>query len=72
MSASPVAALWRLHPYLRPYRFRLALLLLAAIAATGTEIVIPLIAKVVIDGAIAHQFLHKVKETLENWSEPLL
>ena len=25
----------------------------------------------VVDGAIAHQFLHKVKETLENWSEPL-
>jgi len=54
VSASPVAALWRLHPYLRPYRYRLALLLLAAIASTGTEIVIPLIAKVVIDGAIAH------------------
>src|SRR2546421_161324 len=26
----------------------------------------------VVDGAIAHQFLHKVKETLENWSEPRL
>jgi len=26
----------------------------------------------VVDGAIAHQFLHKVKETLENWSEPLI
>lgn len=26
----------------------------------------------VVDGAIAHQFLHQVKETLENWSEPLL
>ena len=26
----------------------------------------------VVDGAIAHQFLHKVKETLENWSERLL
>lgn len=26
----------------------------------------------VVDGAIAHQFLHKVKETLENWSEPPL
>ena len=26
----------------------------------------------VVDGAIAHQFLHRVKETLENWSEPLL
>ncbi len=26
----------------------------------------------VVDGAVAHQFLHKVKETLEKWSEPLL
>jgi 2-oxoglutarate dehydrogenase E2 component (dihydrolipoamide succinyltransferase) len=26
----------------------------------------------VVDGAIAHQFLHKVKDTLENWSEPLM
>ena len=26
----------------------------------------------VVDGAIAHQFLHKVKETLENWTEPVL
>jgi pyruvate dehydrogenase E2 component (dihydrolipoamide acetyltransferase) len=26
----------------------------------------------VVDGAIAHQFLHKVKETLENWSELLV
>jgi 2-oxoglutarate dehydrogenase E2 component (dihydrolipoamide succinyltransferase) len=26
----------------------------------------------VVDGAAAHQFLHKVKETLENWSEPVL
>jgi 2-oxoglutarate dehydrogenase E2 component (dihydrolipoamide succinyltransferase) len=25
----------------------------------------------VVDGAIAHQFLRKVKETLENWAEPL-
>jgi pyruvate dehydrogenase E2 component (dihydrolipoyllysine-residue acetyltransferase) len=26
----------------------------------------------VVDGAIAHQFLHKVKDTLENWTEPVL
>jgi pyruvate dehydrogenase E2 component (dihydrolipoyllysine-residue acetyltransferase) len=26
----------------------------------------------VVDGAIAHQFLHKVKEALENWNEPIL
>jgi len=54
VSASPVAALWRLHPYLRPYRYRLAFFLLAAILSTGTEIVIPLIAKVVIDSAVTN------------------
>jgi 2-oxoglutarate dehydrogenase E2 component (dihydrolipoamide succinyltransferase) len=26
----------------------------------------------VVDGAIAHQFLHIVKETLENWAEPVV
>ena len=26
----------------------------------------------VVDGAVAHKFLHQVKETLENWSEPLV
>jgi pyruvate dehydrogenase E2 component (dihydrolipoamide acetyltransferase) len=26
----------------------------------------------VVDGAVAHQFLHKVKDSLENWSEPLV
>jgi pyruvate dehydrogenase E2 component (dihydrolipoamide acetyltransferase) len=26
----------------------------------------------VVDGAIAHQFLHVVKDTLENWSEPIV
>jgi ATP-binding cassette, subfamily B, bacterial len=54
VSSSPVAALWRLRPYLRPYRYQLVLMLVAAILSTGTEIVIPLIAKVVIDGAITH------------------
>ncbi len=26
----------------------------------------------VVDGAVAHRFLHQVKDTLENWSEPLV
>ena len=54
MSASPVSALWRLRPYLRPYRYQLAMMLLFAIAASATDIAIPLIAKDVIDGAITH------------------
>jgi ATP-binding cassette subfamily B protein len=54
VSSRPVAALWRLRPYLRPYRFQLIGMILAAMAAEGAEIAIPLLIKSVIDGAIAH------------------
>ncbi|HMD93681.1 MAG TPA: ABC transporter ATP-binding protein [Trebonia sp.] len=54
MSSSPVAALWRLRPYLRPYRFQLIAMIAAALAAEGAEIAIVLLIKAVIDGAIAH------------------
>jgi ATP-binding cassette subfamily B protein len=39
---------------LRPYRYQLGFLLLAGVLSSGTEIVIPLIAKVVIDSAVTH------------------
>ena len=52
--AKPVAALWRLRSYLRPYRFQLLSMLLAALGAEAAAIVVPLLAKSVIDGAIAH------------------
>ena len=54
MSPSPVAALWRLRPYLRPYRRQLAGMIAAAVAVEAADITIPLLAKVVIDDAIAH------------------
>jgi ATP-binding cassette, subfamily B, bacterial len=54
VSSRPVAALWRLRPYLRPYRFQLTGMIAAAMAAEGAEIAIPLLTKSVIDGAIAH------------------
>ena len=54
MSSRPVAALWRLRPYLRPYRFQLIGMIAASIVAEGAEIAIPLLIKAVIDGAIAH------------------
>ena len=54
MSSRPVAALWRLRPYLRPYRFQLTAMFAAAICAEGAEIAIPLLIKAVIDGPIAH------------------
>ncbi|HEY6789066.1 MAG TPA: ABC transporter ATP-binding protein [Trebonia sp.] len=49
-----MASLWRLRPYLRPYRFQLLAMLLAALGTEAAAIVIPLLAKAVIDGAIAH------------------
>jgi ATP-binding cassette subfamily B protein len=54
VSSRPVAALWRLRPYLRPYRLQLTAMILAAVCAEGAEIAIPLLIKSVIDGAIAH------------------
>jgi ATP-binding cassette, subfamily B, bacterial len=54
VSSRPVAALWRLRPYLRPYRFQLIAMIVAALAAEGAEVAIPLLVKSVIDGAIAH------------------
>jgi ATP-binding cassette, subfamily B, bacterial len=54
VSSRPVAALWRLRPYLRPYRFQLIGMIAAAVVAEGAEIAIPLLIKAVIDGAIAH------------------
>jgi len=52
VSQSPVAALWRLRPYLRPYRRQLTVMVVAAIAVEGAEIAIPLVIKALIDGVI--------------------
>ena len=52
VSRSPVAALWRLRPYLRPYRRQLAGMIAAAVLVETADITIPLLAKVVIDDAI--------------------
>src|SRR5690242_9986435 len=51
---SPLQALWRAREYVRPYYWQLALMLAAAFAAVGTEIIIPLLTKAIIDGPIAH------------------
>jgi ATP-binding cassette subfamily B protein len=52
VSPSPVAALWRLRPYLRPYRNQLIGMIAAAVVVEAADITIPLLAKVVIDDAI--------------------
>ncbi len=49
----PVGALWRLRGYLRPFRIQMIVMLGAALGAVAAEIVIPLLTKSVVDGAIA-------------------
>lgn len=50
---TPLAALWRTREYLRPYYGQLLIMLIAALVAMGTEIIIPLLTKAAIDGPIA-------------------
>ena len=50
----PVGALWRLRGYLKPYRTQMIVMFAAALGAVTAEIVIPLLTKAVVDGAIAH------------------
>jgi ATP-binding cassette subfamily B protein len=54
VAARPIAALWRLRPYLKPYRYQLITMIVCALASAASEIVIPLLIKAVIDGPIAH------------------
>ncbi|HEU4676202.1 MAG TPA: ABC transporter ATP-binding protein [Motilibacteraceae bacterium] len=50
----PIASLWRLRTYVRPYRLQMALMLAAAILGVGASLVVPLVIRHVVDGAIAH------------------
>src|SRR5580704_4703487 len=50
----PVGALWRLRGYLKPFRVQMVVMFAAALGAVTAEIIIPLLTKSVIDGAIAH------------------
>jgi ATP-binding cassette, subfamily B, bacterial len=52
--ARPVGALWRLRGYLKPFRVQMIVMLTAAFASVTAEIIIPLLTKSVVDGAIAH------------------
>src|SRR5690348_1858243 len=51
--ATPMAALWRLRSYLRPYLWRLIGMLAAACASVATALMIPLLTKALIDGALS-------------------
>src|SRR5579864_8322023 len=50
----PVGALWRLRGYLKPFRVQMIVMFAAALGAVTAEIIIPLLTKSVVDGAIAH------------------
>lgn len=47
--------LWRLLPYLLPYRARWTVMVVIAIASLGATVSIPLMTKAVIDGPVRHQ-----------------
>jgi ATP-binding cassette subfamily B protein len=49
----PLASLWRIRSYLRPYLGRLAFMLFAACTSVGAQICVPLLTKSIIDHAIA-------------------
>ncbi|MGV0852033.1 ABC transporter ATP-binding protein [Mycolicibacterium phlei] len=51
----PSSDLWRLLPYLLPYRARWILMITIAIASLAATVTIPLMTKAVIDGPVRHQ-----------------
>jgi ATP-binding cassette subfamily B protein len=50
--------LWRLLPYLLPYRGRWVAMVLVAVASLAATVAIPLMTKAVIDGPVRHQDQH--------------
>ena len=46
--------LWRLFPYLAPYRARWAAMVVVAVVSLGATVAIPLMTKAVIDGPVSH------------------
>jgi ATP-binding cassette, subfamily B, bacterial len=52
------ASLFRLLPYLLPYRWRWTIMTLVAVASLGATVAIPLMTKAVIDGPVRHQDQH--------------
>jgi ATP-binding cassette subfamily B protein len=52
--ARATTSLWRLRGYLNPYRWRLAVMLVSALAGVLVALAIPLVTRKLIDGPIAH------------------
>ena len=53
-----ISDLWRLMPYLMPYRARWIAMIVVAIVSLGATVAIPLMTKAVIDGPVRHQDQH--------------
>ncbi|MFG1749406.1 ABC transporter ATP-binding protein [Streptosporangium sandarakinum] len=49
-----LTSLWRMRSYLRPHVTRMVFIWLPALVATGIAIVIPMVARKIIDGPVAH------------------
>jgi ATP-binding cassette subfamily B protein len=50
---SAVAALWRMRPYVKPFRVQIVVMVLAALLGVGASILVPLVTQRVVDGPIA-------------------
>src|SRR5690242_15946064 len=49
--------LWRLRPYLRPHRWRLALMFSTAMLGVGVSLSVPLVTRSIIDGPVTRREL---------------
>jgi ATP-binding cassette subfamily B protein len=56
----PAGALWQLRGYLKPFRVQMVVMFAASIGSVAAGIVIPLLAKAIIDGAIARGAKHEL------------
>src|SRR5207237_1856398 len=54
MTSNRFRALWRMRTYLRPYRWQVVVMFVCAALGVGASIVIPLIAKAIVNGPIRH------------------
>ncbi len=60
LTPGPMASLWRLRFYVRPYARQMVTMLVAALLGVGASIVVPLVTKSVVDGPVAHGQRDKV------------
>jgi ATP-binding cassette subfamily B protein len=50
----PIASLWRMREYVRPYLGQMIFMVVAALLGVGAAIVVPLVIRQVVDGPLAH------------------